>query len=151
MKFKNLFPIFILFLLLTNCKKEATTDLPQTIDFNKFTLNTPADWERFYPSFTDGFFGGLTDGRDTLYFDYGPESFRSIDEVVKNEDDISFSEHQINGHDGKIVKEKREEEFRVRFSLYVDTRDGENHNRIYGYGIEQETIVRAIFLSHRFQ
>lgn len=121
------------------------------MDLEKFTLGLPEDWKRFYPGYTDGFFGGLTNNKDTLYFDYGIFSFGSIDDIKKNAETLSFENLKVGGQDAKIVKEKRQGELKTRFSFYVDTRDGENLNRIFGYEIKEEALARKIFLTHRFK
>ena len=123
----------------------------QRMDFEKFTLVTPLNWSRFYPQGTDGFFGGLTDKQDTLYFDYGVFSFSSIDDIKQDKETISFQELRIGGYPSKIVLEKRSGETNQRFSLYTDKKDGENLNRIYCYDPRDEELVRSIFLSHKFK
>lgn len=110
--------------LFTGCENDNGFDpnTEQMMDFEKFTLITPLDWTRFYPQGTDGFFGGLTNQKDTLYFDYGIFSFNSIDDVVENDDTINYQELRIGDYPAKIVLEKREGEINERFSLYTDTR-----------------------------
>ena len=49
------------------------------------------------------------------------------------------------------MKEKRSDENKIRYSLYIVKGDGENLNRIYGYGLENERLARTIFLSHKFK
>ena len=70
----------ILLSLFTGCENDNGFDpnTEQMMDFEKFTLITPLDWTRFYPQGTDGFFGGLTNQKDTLYFDYGIFSFKVL-------------------------------------------------------------------------
>ncbi len=154
MKFaKALYFISFLFLFI-QCKKEETPipeNFSKILDFTKFTLTVSEDWTTFNPPFHDGFFGGITNTIDTLYFDYGPESYSGIDDITEDEDDIKFTSLKINGNDAKIVKEKRAGETQIRFSMYVDTRDGNNHNRIYGYGIKNEIDATIIFKSHKFK
>lgn len=125
----------------------------QLMDLEKFTLRLPMDWKRFYPEYTDGFFGGITNHRDTLYFDYGVFSFGSIDDIKENGETLSFENEnlKVGGQDAKIVKEKRQGEIKNRFSLYVDRRDEENLNRLFGYDIKEEELARKIFLTHRFK
>lgn len=154
MKFSHLLYSLSLCFLFIQCKKEEAP-IPEnfsiTLDFTKFTLTVPEDWYRIDPPFHDGFFGGITNTIDTLYFDYGPLSYSGIDDITKDEDDIEFTSLKIGGFDAKIVKEKRAEESEIRFSMYVDTRDGSNHNRIYGYSIENEIDATIIFKTHRFK
>ena len=152
MKYK-LFIIGILGLFMVSCDGDDGFDpnTEQRMDFEKFTLVTPLNWSRFYPQGTDGFFGGLTNEQDTLYFDYGIFSFSSVDDIKENSETISFQELRIGGYSSKIVLEKRTGETEERFSLYTDKKDGENLNRIYCYDPRDEELVRSIFLSHRFK
>lgn len=147
------FVIYAVFLLLWGCDESDEFDpgTEQKIDFEKFTLITPLDWVRFYPQGTDGFFGGLTNERDTLYFDYGLFSFSSIHDVTRNEGTISFEELWVGGQISKIVLEKREDEILERFSFYTDKRDNENLNRLYCYAPKDQELIKRIFLSHRFK
>ena len=141
----------IMTLLIVSCENESQFEIDKTIDFNAFTLDTPSDWTRFDQQGTDTFIGGLTNGNDTLYFDYGYLSFGSLDNIKENSETLSFQRLKIDRHDAKIVKEKRAEELKIRYSVYIDKRDKTNLNRIYGYGLENEALVRTIFLSHRFK
>ena len=140
-------------LFLLSCDSDGGFDpnTEQRIDFEKFTLVTPLDWVRFYPQGTDGFFGGLTNNRDTLYFDYGVFSFSSIDDVSENDETISFQELIVGGYSSKIVLEKREGEISTRFSFYSDKKDGTNLNRLYCYAPKDQELIKGIFLSHRFK
>lgn len=145
--------IFIIALFLLSCESDGgfDPDSEQRIDFEKFTLVAPLDWSRFYPQGTDGFFGGLTNNRDTLYFDYGVFSFSSIDDINENNETISFKKLKVGGHSSKIVLEKREGEISKRFSFYSDKKDGKNLNRIYCYAPVDQELIKSIFLSHRFK
>lgn len=147
------FIIFIVASFLLGCESdgELDPDTEQRIDFEKFTLVAPLNWARFYPQGTDGFFGGLTNNRDTLYFDYGVFSFSTIDDINENSETISFQELTVGGHSSKIVLEKREGEISERFSFYADKKDGKNLNRIYCYAPVDQALIKSIFLSHRFK
>jgi hypothetical protein len=145
--------IFTIASFLVSCESDGGFDptTEQRIDFEKFTLVTPLDWVRFYPQGTDGFFGGLTNNRDTLYFDYGVFSFSSIDGIKENNGTISFQELMVGGYSSKIVLEKREGEISTRFSFYSDKKDGKNLNRVYCYAPVNQGLIKSIFLSHRFK
>lgn len=140
---------FLLIFLFLSCKKDK--ELINIIDFEKFTLNTPPDWKRFEAQGYDTFVGGLTNKKDTLYFDYGLFSFGSLNNIKRTSGTLIFETLKINGYDAKIVKEKRPNENRTIYSMYVDKKDNENINRIYGYEIRDEKLVRKIFLSHKFK
>ena len=140
---------FLLIFLFLSCKKDK--ELINIIDFEKFTLITPPDWKRFEAQGYDTFVGGLTNKKDTLYFDYGLFSFGSLNNIKRTSGTLIFETLKINGYDAKIVKEKRPNENRTIYSMYVDKKDNENINRIYGYEIRDEKLVRKIFLSHKFK
>jgi len=122
----------------------------KTLDFQLFSLEVPQDWTSFTQQGIDTYVGGLTNKIDTLYFDYGYFSFGSIDDIEETAETISFEVLKIDGEDAKIVIEKRAQEPEIRYSLYVDKRDGTNLNRIYSYGFDDEDLIKTIFLSHRF-
>ena len=123
----------------------------KTINFQSFRLDVPQDWFDFEQQGIDSYVGGLTNMTDTLYFDYGRFSFGSIDNIQENDETLSFNVVTLNGVQAKIVKEKRADESKIRYSFYIDKRDNTNLNRIYGYGLENEDLARAIFLSHQFK
>ena len=137
---------------MSSCDNEDSFNIEnaKTLDFQSFSLEVPQEWVGFTQQGIDTYIGGLTNKIDTLYFDYGYLSFGSLDNIEKNAETISFNVLIINGVDAKIVKEKRSEEPEIRYSLYLDKRDNTNLNRIYGYGLTDERLIKAIFLSHKF-
>ncbi|MEM1257700.1 MAG: hypothetical protein AAGH81_04165 [Bacteroidota bacterium] len=121
------------------------------LDLDKFTLDLPLDWRQFQPELTDGFFGGFTNENDTVYFDYGVFAFSSIDDIEKREGNISFEELKIGGFDSKIILEQQSNENSITYSLFTDTRDGENLNWVFSYRPKDTELIRKIFLTHRFK
>lgn len=149
---KKLLSILIISIIMANCEKQDSTDSStKTIDFEKFTLKTPLGWNRFYPQGTDGFYGGLTDKKDTLYFDYGPFAFSSLDDIISTQGTISLDELVVNSYDSKIIISRpfTEDEFAIGF--YTVKGDNENTNSIYSYNMKDEQTLRQIFLSHKFK
>lgn len=144
---------FTVIIILVSCQKDdfSNEKISKTIDFGKFTLKTPLDWNRFYPQGTDGFFGGLTNTVDTLFFDYGPYAFSSVEDIKNTEETIIFEKLRVNSYDSKIIKRNRTKENRYFFGFYTDKRDNENMNSIYSYNPKDEDILREIFLSHKFK
>lgn len=139
--------------VLTSCEGDISAEggTKKTIDFEKFTLDTPLDWNRFYPKFTDGFFGGLTNKKDTLFFDYGIFAFSSIDDIKNTDETIILQELKIDSYDSKIVKQKRTNENRIFLGLYTDKRDNVNRNSVYTYTAKDQEVIMGIFLSHKFK
>lgn len=65
----NLRLISIIVILTVSCKTK--TESWQTLDFKAFKLKTPKGWSIIEAKGYDSYVGGLTNGRDTLTFDYG--------------------------------------------------------------------------------
>jgi hypothetical protein len=68
MEIKN-YSILLLFSLFLACSRKAKTK--QILDFGAFKLTTPADWHIVKKQGTDSYVGGLTNGSDSCWFDYG--------------------------------------------------------------------------------
>jgi len=147
-----MFSMAMLMMVLTSCDSDDnyTIENPKTLDLQSFTLQVPQDWTSFPLQGTDTYYGGLTNQVDTLYFDFGYLSFGSLDNIESNDETLSFQTLKINGVDAKIVKEKRAEEAEIRYSVFLDKRDNERLNWIFGYGVSDEKLIKAIFLSHKF-
>lgn len=145
--------ILCIAVILVSCQKDNTSSElnSKIIDFEKFTLKTPSDWNRFYPQGTDGYFGGLTNMKDTLYFDYGSFAFSSLDEIINTEETISFEKLVVNSYESRIIKKNGVNKSRFFFGFYTDKRDNENTNSIYSYNPKDEETLREIFLSHKFK
>lgn len=63
--------ICTLFICLLFACQTATSPGWKTIDFGPFKLKAPLEWRKIELKGIDSYIGGLTDGRDTLTFDYG--------------------------------------------------------------------------------
>ena len=59
----------IFFLLITGCN--TTSSKWQTLDFGIFKLTAPKNWTIVKEQGIDSYYGGLTNGKDSLWFDYG--------------------------------------------------------------------------------
>ena len=125
----------------------------QLMDLEKFTLRLPMDWKRFYPNTPTDFLGELQITGIPYISTMGSSLSGRIDDIKENGETLSFENEnlKVGGQDAKIVKEKRQGEIKNRFSLYVDRRDEENLNRLFGYDIKEEELARKIFLTHRFK
>jgi hypothetical protein len=69
---KFLFPTFLIVFLIS-CYHSNNTEW-HTLDFGTFTLRTPPGWSKFNEQGIDSYVGGLTNGKDSLRFDYGAYS-----------------------------------------------------------------------------
>src|ERR1700733_2521977 len=63
--------IFLLFCIFLACSPKAKTT--QILDFGTFRLTTPTDWHIINRQGTDSYIGGLTNGSDSCWVDYGRE------------------------------------------------------------------------------
>jgi hypothetical protein len=61
--------ISIILIVALSCTSRTKTW--QVLDFGTFSLKTPTGWSIVKRQGTDSYFGGLTDGKDSLWFDYG--------------------------------------------------------------------------------
>jgi hypothetical protein len=62
--------IIIIVIVTVSCKSELSNDW-QTLDFGTFKLKTPKGWSIVKEQGFDSYAGGLTNGKDSLFFDYG--------------------------------------------------------------------------------
>jgi hypothetical protein len=65
----NLRLITIIAILTASCKTKIADW--QTLDFGDFKIKTPTDWRKFKEQGVDAYVGGLTNGKDSLWFYYG--------------------------------------------------------------------------------
>jgi hypothetical protein len=85
---------FILFLFLfTSCTSKKSNI--QTLDFGLFKIKTPIGWKSFKKQGIDSYVGGLSNGKDSLYFDLGWYSPEIKDEDIKKH---LYGQDTINGH-----------------------------------------------------
>lgn len=61
--------LIILLALFFSCQSKTTGW--RTLDYGAFQLKAPNDWRRFTEQGIDSYVGGLTNGKDSLWFDYG--------------------------------------------------------------------------------
>ncbi len=90
---------------LNSCKEGRIIDNPllQTMDLPGFTINASRDWKHYVRQGIDSRVGIITNGADTLHYDYGWYSY--------NFDDITTATHNneniiIDGRDALLVKPK---------------------------------------------
>ena len=71
---KPLYYTFIFLLLLSSCKPHTHDWKP--LDFGAFKLKVPAGWNEIKEQGIDSYVGGITNKKDTLWFEYGPYCVR---------------------------------------------------------------------------
>jgi hypothetical protein len=83
----------ILSLVIVSCKTGITVQW-KTLDFKAFKLKTPKGWTIIEEQGIDSYVGGLTNGKDTLSFDYGWYT-AEIDE--RDQEKHLYAQDTING------------------------------------------------------
>ena len=132
--------LFSLILILTISCKTKTSGW-QTLDFEFFKLQTPQGWTELNLKSLDSFVGGLTNGKDTLRFDYGMYS-----PDIGNEDPNKhlFGQDTINGLISRIVIPKIPGDGFIRMYIPVNRQD---RFSISGRNIQNTDTILKIFKS----
>ena len=137
-----------------SCSNSTTENfrLTEELDADQFTLDVPEGWPLIVDQGIDTYVGRIVSLKDTIYFDYGYLSFGGLEHVEANENTISIESLQINGNSSKLVKERRPEDIgnEIRLSMYIDSGDEENLNRLYSYDPQNEALILSIMKSHKF-
>jgi Cytochrome c len=136
--------ISILIILTASCKTK-TNDL-QTLDFKAFQLKTPPGWTIFKEKGIDSYVGGLTNGKDSMWFDYGWYSAEiDEDESTKH----LYGQDTISGLIGIIQIPKTDGQGSIRLSIpHVNDKDKFN---LGGYNIKGTVTILKIFKSIVFK
>jgi hypothetical protein len=90
--------ISVLLILAISCKTK--TNNWQTLDFGSFKMKAPHGWKIFKEKGIDSYVGGLTNGVDSLWFDFGWYSPDIGDEDPKKH---KFGQDTINGLIARLV------------------------------------------------
>ena len=139
--------IYIISLLLSlaffvlNCDDESIGS--KTLDFGHFQITVPGNWESFKRTGVDSQVGGITDGRDTLSYDFG---FYSYDLRHQTTDTHIRKETVIDGHDALVVRPKVPGADLI--GVYIEV-DQMNRLRMSGYSYN-ELIILGMFGSITF-
>jgi hypothetical protein len=91
----------ISFCLILACAKEEPRSEWKTFDFDTFTLEAPSKWRKFTGQGYDSRIGGVTNGKDTLHYDYGMYSNRFTTETSQTH---IITETNRDGYPTKMVK-----------------------------------------------
>lgn len=136
--------ISILLILIASCKTK-TNDW-QTLDFKAFKLKAPPDWTIFKEKGIDSYVGGLTNGKDSMWFDYGWYS-AEIDEDESSKH--LYGQDTINGLVGIIQIPKTDGQGSIRLSIpHVNDKDKFN---LGGYNIKGTDTILKMFKSIIFK
>lgn len=112
-----------------------------TLDFGAFKITTPGDWKSYKLRGIDSYIGGLTNGNDSLEFDYGWYSAE-----VGDEDTLThlFAQDTVNGLLASVVIPKIDRDGCIRMSMRVTTK---NKFSIGGCNVENTDTILKIFKS----
>ena len=94
--------ISILLILTISCKTK-TIDW-QTLDFDDFKLKAPKDWIKFKEQGIDAYVGGLTNGKDSLWFYFGSY----VSGFQGDNKNYLFAQDTINGKIAEIKIPKKD-------------------------------------------
>ncbi len=133
-------------LLLASCKTKTDNNKLQKLDFGVFTLTTPNGWTIFKEQGVDSYVGGLTNGKDSLWFDYGWYSPEIENTEFKKH---LYAKDTVNGLIAFIEIPKLDGKGSIRLSIpKVNDKD-----RFYlgGYNINGTDKILKIFKSLVFK
>jgi len=133
-----------IFLILTLSCKTKTSDW-QTLDFGAFKMKTPQGWAVFKEKGIDSYIGGLTNKKDSLWFDYGWYSQDIGDEDPKKH---KFGQDTINGLTARIVIPIIPGDGYIRMYIPVN---GDDKFSISGHNIQSTDTILKIFKSIVFK
>jgi hypothetical protein len=146
---RNLTLLLSLLVILSGChhRESKTVDMSrwQRLDYGVFTVQAPPDWRKFTESGIDSYVAGLTNGTDSLEFDYGWYSYqlspREVDSIHL------FASDSIDGYEAILAIPKRNVKASVELSM-----DLPEHNRLsFGGFVHDSRIAVAILQSLRFK
>jgi len=130
----------IVVLLIISCKTK--TNGWKTLDFGAFKIKTPQGWKVVKEQGIDSYYGGLTNGKDSLWFDYG---MYGVD--LSGEDTIAykFAKDTINGLYSRVTIPK--EDGKGYISVHIPKVSGENQFTIWGKDIKETDTILKIYKS----
>lgn len=139
-------PRLVLFicLLIVSCSTNTTTAW-QTLDFKAFKIKTPNGWKEFKEKDIDSYVGGLTNGKDSLWFDYG---WYSAD--IGDEDPVKhkFTKDTVNGLPANVVIPVNSLDGSIGMNIRVNKK---NKFFIGGSNIQQTDTILKMFSSIVFK
>jgi hypothetical protein len=135
----------ILLLGLCSCGQDNKKNW-KTLDFGSFKLTTPHNWTIIKEKGIDSYVGGLTNGKDTLFFDYGWYS-----PSVGDEDPMKhkLALDTVNGLVANIVIPNKDGDGQIAMSI-SQFKDEQDKFIIGGTNINGTDTILKIFKSLRF-
>jgi hypothetical protein len=120
------------------CSKEEPRSEWKTFDFDTFTVEGPSKWKEFTRQGYDSRVGGITDGKDTLNFDYGMYSYRFTNETSQTH---IITERNRDGYPTKMVQPKKRNDGLI--GIYYDLGNSLRLT-LYGKGGNASVFIQMI-------
>jgi hypothetical protein len=136
----------LLFSLLACTHQENTSW--HTLDFGDFKISTPPEYRVIKERGIDSYVGSLTNGIDSLSFDYGAYSWE-VNDVLEPEKH-KLATDTVNGLIANIIIPVKDGEGEVGMSI-TNLKDGQNRFVITGQNIHNTSTILQIFKSIRFK
>jgi cytochrome c2 len=141
-------PFLCLFLFWLSCNTRpkpvdiGRNRVPGRLDFGAFTLKAPPDWKIFEEQGIDSYVGGLTNGTDTLRFDYGWYSHH-----IENFGDHSrlFAADTLDGFEAIISIPRQGKEGDIEMNIDLQS---PNRFTIYGYTSDISGVLSILESIH---
>lgn len=136
----NLRLLLFICLLTVSCRTNTTTAW-QTLDFKAFKIKTPKGWKEFKQQGIDSYVGGLTNGKDSLWFDYG---WYSPDIGDEDPSKHKLLQDTVNGLVARIVIPVKQGDGYIRMYIRVNEEDKFSMG---GYNMQQTDTILKMFNS----
>lgn len=136
-----LFLILVIFLTFCSTKQNDW----ETLDFGVFKLKAPIGWTIIKKQGIDSYFGGLTNGKDSLWFDYG---WYSVDLTGEATYTHKYAKDTVNGLSARVMIS--EIPGKGYISLYIPKVTDKNKFTIWGENINDVKTVLKIYKSAVF-
>lgn len=141
MKALNLLAVITLLLQLSACTPNHTT-AKQLLDFGSFRLTTPSGWQKIPKRGIDRYVGALSNGLDTLWFEYGIYNVNlDIDESYNT----VCAKDTINGYTATLIKCSASG--KVSLGMQIMGIEKTRQFTIWGDHIQDENTVIYIYKS----
>lgn len=138
--------LFIFFLLIPAISCKTKTTGWHTLDFGVFTLRSPEDWTIFKEKGFDSYVGGFTNGKDSMWFDYGWYSGEIDNDQASTH---LYAQDTINGLLAIIQIPKVDGQGSIRLNIrQVNSKDKFD---LSGYNIKGTDTILKIFKSIVFK
>ncbi len=135
MKKRSVFFALMIPLVMSGCRRDETAPAKE-INFTVFGMTLASGWEGFRLQGIDSFVGGLTNKKDTLFFDYG---WYSGDFKMFSEKDYIKVIKKINGKNAEVIRPVIKGEGILGVLIQADAM---NRLRITGKSREEEVVLR---------